>query len=211
MSEHSKEVEEALAHAERCREAMSDPEYQGGRNYYANLILLADEVKRFEDRCENLKRASQVPYERRCPQCNFRSGQTETCVVDGSKMEPVTWKDAALTADRIASKARQRALALEADWPADFPMPIGSLDDLSIEDKVEQLREKGLYDIAFRNTGVGLMFFEPPADFIYPEWTPGMSESELKERDRSWRKYLTVETYYNSFDEAVSAEFEKRR
>ena len=47
-----------------------------------------------------------VPGERRCPACNYRRSEQDDphvlCPVDGTAMVSVSWKEAALTASRIA-------------------------------------------------------------------------------------------------------------
>lgn len=152
-----------------------------------------------------------VPGERKCPSCNYRkSGDASTtCPVDGSRMVGVTWREASLTASRIASRARKRCEILEAAFPEGHAIPIGEeADDLSIEEKIERLQEKGLYNIAFRNAGVGLMFFEPPDDGTIG-WEELVGEDDPNYRDM-WRQYLAVERYYPTLDEAVNAEFLKR-
>ena len=46
MSERN--LEQALAHAEKCRDALNDPQ-AGARNYYIDLVLLADEALRLRE------------------------------------------------------------------------------------------------------------------------------------------------------------------
>jgi RNA polymerase subunit RPABC4/transcription elongation factor Spt4 len=169
-----------------------------------------------------------LAFERRCAKCNYRKSGDENavCPVDGSKMVPVTWRESALTASRIASRARKRCEILEAAWPDGHAIPIGEeAEDKSIEEKIEFLQEKGLYDIAFRNAGVGLIFFNPPEGYGSPEQhmfgtrevaindgdEGGGTMLDVPTIDNSWRTYLVVEAYYPSFDEAVDGEWRKRQ
>lgn len=66
---------------------------------------------------------------------------------------------------------------------------LGTLDMLhAIEDA------KCIYDIHYCRAGVGFLFYEgPPLDGPTPE--------------AAWRKYLAVDRYYPSFEEAVAAEY----
>ncbi len=159
-----------------------------------------------------------VPSEWRCPACNYRLGVEQACPVDGSKMVRVTWKEACLTASRIASRARKRCEILIEAWPDGFALPVGDeAEDKSIEEKIERLQEKGLYDILFRNAGVGLMFFNPPEGVTIETFRMvgrDIGDGRMVEvpvADNSWKKYLVVDTYYPSLDEAVSSEYLKRK
>lgn len=58
------------------------------------------------------------------------------------------------------------------------------------------LQERGLYDIHFRNAGVGLTFFEPP------EWKELTNMPE-------WKQHLKTHRYYPSLVEAVNGEYER--
>lgn len=59
-------------------------------------------------------------------------------------------------------------------------------------------KRKNIYAILFRNAGVAIQFFEPPAG----------GESHLRiEHDDSWKKFLVVNRYYATFAEAVEAAY----
>ena len=132
-----------------------------------------------------------VPSEFRCPSCNYRAGVVQACPIDGSSMQPVTWREAALTASRIASRARKRCEVLIEGWPVDRAIPVGEEDENpSIEEKIERLQEKGLRRITFAHGRVGLQF--------------GYDESAVESN------YYPV-VYYDSIDEAISAEYLKRQ
>jgi hypothetical protein len=66
----------------------------------------------------------------------------------------------------------------------------------SLEDKIAHLRSVGLYEIMFRNAGVGCLFYTGPYDDEgYP---PSL-----------WKQHLSVERYYPSFTAAIDAEYER--
>jgi hypothetical protein len=67
---------------------------------------------------------------------------------------------------------------------------------LSIEDKLDHLRSVGLYDIMFRNAGVGCLFYTGPYDD--EGFPPGQ-----------WKQHLSVDRYYSSFTVAIDAEYER--
>jgi hypothetical protein len=116
-------------------------------------------------------------------------------------MVQITWREAALAAGRIASRHVQRCKELEDAWPDEspIPMPVDDGTNLSLEDKIDFLREKGLYDILFRNAGVGLMFYLAPMGIPIEEFP-----------NDSWKQHLYVHSYYPTFDEAVEAEYLRR-
>jgi hypothetical protein len=62
---------------------------------------------------------------------------------------------------------------------------------------IQALRARGLYNIMFRNAGVGLLFYEG----VYDEegFPPG-----------DWKKDLRVNKYYDTLIEAVEAEYRER-
>ncbi len=69
------------------------------------------------------------------------------------------------------------------------------------EDTLEKLHKieeaKNIYDIHYCRAGIGFLFYEPPKGF----------ETNLQHDD--WKKYLTVDRYYDTFEKAVNAEYEK--
>ncbi len=70
----------------------------------------------------------------------------------------------------------------------------------SLAFKIGFLRSVGLYDIMFRNAGVGLLFYTGPVD--ENGWIPEATS-------RTWRDYLVVDRYYPDFDAAIDAEYER--
>lgn len=56
---------------------------------------------------------------------------------------------------------------------------------------------KSIYNIHYCRAGIGFIFYEPPKGF----------KTDLQHND--WKKYLTVDSYYNTFEEAVEAEYKK--
>ena len=141
---------------------------------------------------------SYVPNEWRCHRCNYRIASSQTtsppCPIDGTPMVQVTWRESALTASRIASRARKRCEILEEAWPSDFPIPIGEeAEDKSIEEKIERLQERGLCRIEFEGPRVRLLFL-----------------IDRREIDVNSPKGLSP-TVYPTLDEAVSAEYLKRQ
>lgn len=58
-------------------------------------------------------------------------------------------------------------------------------------------KARTIYNISYRNAGVGFLFYNPTK--VYP----GGSKNE------EWRKSLTVDRYYDTFEQAVKAEFDR--
>lgn len=73
-------------------------------------------------------------------------------------------------------------------------------------ERIEELHQRGLYNILFRNAGVGLLFYEPPAGFEIEYMMGSGIGYHIKDE---WRKYLVVRHYYPTLEEAVSAELER--
>lgn len=88
-------------------------------------------------------------------------------------------------------------------------MPMPRVARPPLERQVEDLRELGLYDIAFRKAGVGLIFFEPPDDGTIG-WRELAEDADEFYR-RAWKQYLRVDRYYPTFVEAVEAEWLSRK
>lgn len=66
---------------------------------------------------------------------------------------------------------------------------------MNVLDKLHAIEEaKIIYAILWRLAGVGIEFYEGP-------------EIVGVRRDDSWKKYLKIETYHPSFEEAVNAEY----
>lgn len=57
-----------------------------------------------------------------------------------------------------------------------------------------------LYDIMFRNAGVGMMFY-------YPEKVPNNILPEGRTPPKNWEQGLSVQRYYPTFEECVDAEY----
>ena len=72
--------------------------------------------------------------------------------------------------------------------------------------QIEQLHQCGLYDILFRNAGVGFLFYEPPDGFEIESEDRLIGGLNLPMPTDSWKKYLVVHRYYPTLDEAISAE-----
>ena len=66
-------------------------------------------------------------------------------------------------------------------------------DRVVTPEKIESLRDCGLYEILFRNAGVGCVFYTGPSDL-----------------PKNWRDSLVVDRYYPTFTEAIDAEYLKR-
>lgn len=189
------------------------------RELQRRLASAQDSARNWKTLAEGAQNDLHVPGERLCVLCNYRmSGDSKTlCPIDGSVTVDVRWKDAALAASRIASNARSRVSLLEKAWPDSVGMPVGhEIGELSLEEKIDRLREKGLYEIVFRNAGVGLMFFNPPEGvdtepFTMVEWTIHGETMQVPVSNDEWKKYLSVERYYSTFDEAVESEWNKRK
>lgn len=63
---------------------------------------------------------------------------------------------------------------------------------MELEARLEALRSKGLHTIFFRNAGVAFQF--------YTGENPQRSD---------WRKFLTIDRYYDTFTEALDAECDR--
>lgn len=68
----------------------------------------------------------------------------------------------------------------------------------SLEFKITALRDAGLYDIMFRNAGVGCLFYEGPRD------DDGFAVTG------EWKRHLVVNKYYPTFSQAIDAEYNAR-
>lgn len=70
---------------------------------------------------------------------------------------------------------------------------------MTIIDKLHTIEEhKNIYDIHYCRAGVGFIFFAPPAGYRQKPYP-----------DQTWKKHLTVEKYYPTFEDAVEAEYRK--
>ena len=56
-----------------------------------------------------------------------------------------------------------------------------------------------LYEICYRRAGVGFLFYKPPTTEAYLD-VP---------LPKDWKKYLVVDGYYKTFEEAVRGEWKK--
>jgi hypothetical protein len=70
------------------------------------------------------------------------------------------------------------------------------------------LQQVGLHEIAFRNAGVGLQFFIPA---VWEEKTRRVWDEVYRETGMpdDWRQGLVVDRYYETFEEAVEAEYRR--
>jgi len=65
-------------------------------------------------------------------------------------------------------------------------------------DKLHAIEKaKNIYDIHYCRAGIGFLFYDPPEGF----------ETNLQYDD--WKEYLTVDTYYKTFEQAVDAEYKR--
>lgn len=180
----------------------------------ANLQSKNAELRQISMRWQAIAEGAQrdllVPNEFRCALCNYRisaevsipptlakPADYPTCPIDSSVMFRVTWREACLTASRIASRARKRCEILEQAWPDSHPVPIGEeAEDKSIEEKIERLQELGLIDIAFGSKGVRLSFLPKATDADIGVTGP---------------TYLDIPVHYPTLDEGIDAEYLKRK
>lgn len=69
---------------------------------------------------------------------------------------------------------------------------------MTILDMLHEIeKKKCIYNIHYCRAGVGFQFFEPP---------DGVDVSPLNDK---WKKYLTTNKYYPTFEAAVKAEFKR--
>lgn len=70
---------------------------------------------------------------------------------------------------------------------------------MNILNKLHEIeKKKCIYNIHYCKAGIGMIFFDPPDDF-----------KEIDPLKDIWKKYLTVEKYYPTFEEMIEAEFKK--
>ena len=55
----------------------------------------------------------------------------------------------------------------------------------------------GIYQVCFRNAGIGIMFYEPPE---------GYQPTNYWENKDKWKQYLIVHHYYPTLEEALIEE-----
>jgi hypothetical protein len=75
-----------------------------------------------------------------------------------------------------------------------------------------QTRKDGkvLYDIHFRNAGVGFTFWKPPSIKAGCELLgSACCQLSTKEQTDKWRQYLIIERYYTSFEQVVKEEYKR--
>ena len=72
-------------------------------------------------------------------------------------------------------------------------------------DSIEGLRDHGLYQILFRNAGVGLQFYEPPDGYDLKYDNSILIEGVTD----YWRRYLIIRHYYPTLEEALTAELNR--
>jgi len=75
-----------------------------------------------------------------------------------------------------------------------------------------QTRKDGkvLYNICFRNSGVGMTFWEPPSREAGCELLgSACCKLSTKEQTEEWRQYLITERYYPTFEQAVKEEYKR--
>ena len=71
------------------------------------------------------------------------------------------------------------------------------------KEMLEAIQERVVvYDIHFRNAGVGFAFFEPPAGYEDRPFKRG-------EIDDSWKRYIVVNHYHPTLWEAIEAEYQR--
>lgn len=70
---------------------------------------------------------------------------------------------------------------------------------MTLLEKLHKIEEaKNIYDIHYCRAGIGFIFFAPPAGY-----------TQKPHPDKTWKKYLIVEKYYPTFEDAVDAEYKK--
>lgn len=74
---------------------------------------------------------------------------------------------------------------------------------MTIMQKLHKIEEvKTIYNIHYCNAGVGISFFDPPEGYKMPKYNDSINKDY-------WRKYLTVDKYYSTFEECIKAEFKR--
>lgn len=70
---------------------------------------------------------------------------------------------------------------------------------MTILEKLHAIEEATvIYNIHYARAGVGFCFYEPPEGFV-------------ENNKEDFRKYLNTYHYYNTFEEAVNAEYKRLR
>jgi len=114
--------------------------------------------------------------------------------------DPATPNEAYARASWCAEmRAAELCKALLADLPDEAPVP-ASTETLSTLAKLHAIEETAtIYEIAYRNAGVGFMFFEGAV----------MDGTEAYRNTAAWRQHLVVHSYYPTFEAAVDGEYER--
>jgi len=75
---------------------------------------------------------------------------------------------------------------------------------MTILQKLHKIEEqKSIYDIHYCRAGIGIIFYEPPEGY---DINQKFNDSRNKDY---WRKYLTVNRYYPTFEEMIKAEYKR--